>query len=158
VPDDRGDGPDRDATAPEGHTRRDVLDLAIAGTTVLLGGTTVYPIARYLDAPTPTDAAAMEVVVGKAGEVAPGTAAAFKFGSKPGLLACGENGKMRAFLAICPHLSCVVQFRADIGHIWCACHNGHFDLTGRNIDGPPPAPLEELTVELRGDDIVVRRG
>jgi cytochrome b6-f complex iron-sulfur subunit len=50
-----------------------------------------------------------------------------------------------------------VQFRPDMGHIWCACHNGHFDLAGRNIQGPPPRPLEELAVELRGEEVIVRR-
>ena len=49
------------------------------------------------------------------------------------------------------------QYRDDIGHIWCACHNGHFDLNGRNIAGPPPEPLEAFDVAVRGNDIVVRR-
>jgi len=25
--------------------------------------------------------------------------------------------------------------------IWCACHNGRFDLDGRVLSGPPPRPL-----------------
>ncbi len=48
-------------------------------------------------------------------------------------------------------------YRDDFKHIWCACHNGHFDLTGRNIAGPPPRPLEEYRVEIRGEDVVVIR-
>jgi Rieske Fe-S protein len=51
-----------------------------------------------------------------------------------------------------------VQYRSDIGHIWCACHNGHFDLNGINIEGPPPSPLESYAVNVRGDQIVVSRG
>jgi Rieske Fe-S protein len=50
-----------------------------------------------------------------------------------------------------------VQYRDDFKHIWCACHNGHFDLTGRNIAGPPPRPLEEYRVEIRGEEVVVIR-
>ena len=42
--------------------------------------------------------------------------------------------------------------------IWCACHNGRYDLTGKNISGPPPRPLEEFKVNVRGDEIVVSRG
>jgi Rieske Fe-S protein len=41
--------------------------------------------------------------------------------------------------------------------MWCACHNGHFDLSGRNISGPPPRPLDSLTVNVQGDQIVVRK-
>jgi Rieske Fe-S protein len=33
--------------------------------------------------------------------------------------------------------------------IWCACHNGTYDLEGRVASGPPPKPLEELAVKVR---------
>ncbi len=41
--------------------------------------------------------------------------------------------------------------------IWCACHNGRYDLTGKNVSGPPPRPLEEFHVNVRGDEIIVSR-
>ncbi len=34
-------------------------------------------------------------------------------------------------------------------HIWCACHNGHFDLN--NVAGPPPRPLDAYVVNVRGE-------
>ena len=34
---------------------------------------------------------------------------------------------------------------------------GHYDLSGRNIQGPPPRPLEMFTVNVRNDEIVVRK-
>jgi Rieske Fe-S protein len=58
---------------------------------------------------------------------------------------------------VCTHLNCTVQYRADLSHIWCACHNGHFDLNGKNIAGPPPRPLEAFAVNARGDQIVVTK-
>jgi cytochrome b6-f complex iron-sulfur subunit len=140
----------------DSNSRRDFLDSAIATTTVALVGTALYPIVRYLNAPPSEGPGAIEVAVGKAGDLAPATAIAFRFGNKPALLVKDDLGKLRAFVAICTHLSCVVQFKKDLGHIWCACHNGHFDLLGRNIQGPPPRPLEELAVELRGEDVVVK--
>ena len=75
----------------------------------------------------------------------------------------GEGGEKHiptrsvAFSAICTHLDCTVQFREDLSRIWCACHNGHFDLTGRNVEGPPPRPLDAFEVNVRGDEIVVSR-
>ena len=75
-----------------------------------------------------------------------------------GILVRTPSGELRAFSATCTHLNCIVQYRDDIGHIWCACHNGHFDLNGLNISGPPPAPLEAYTVNVREDEIVVSRG
>jgi Rieske Fe-S protein len=65
------------------------------------------------------------------------------------------GGELRAFSARCTHLDCTVQYREDLNHIWCACHNGHFDLAGRNIAGPPPTPLERFDVNVRGSQIVV---
>ncbi|MBI4391409.1 MAG: Rieske (2Fe-2S) protein, partial [candidate division NC10 bacterium] len=66
-------------------------------------------------------------------------------------------GELRAFSAVCTHLNCTVQYRPDLSHIWCACHNGHFDLTGKNIAGPPPRPLETFVVNARGNQIVVSK-
>jgi Rieske Fe-S protein len=63
----------------------------------------------------------------------------------------------RAFSAVCTHLSCIVQYDASRGLIWCACHNGQYDLSGKVIAGPPPAPLKEYAVHLRGEDVVISR-
>lgn len=48
----------------------------------------------------------------------------------------------------------VRNWRQDI---WCACHNGVYDLNGKNISCPPPRPLEPFKVNVRGDQIVVMK-
>ena len=68
------------------------------------------------------------------------------------------TGEVRAFSAQCTHLNCTVQYRGDFQHIWCACHNGHYDLQGKNIEGPPPRPLDTYEVDVAGDDIYVTKG
>jgi Rieske Fe-S protein len=89
--------------------------------------------------------------------VRPNSGQIFKFGNRAGILVRTSSGDLRAFNATCTHLNCIVQYREDLGHIWCACHNGHFDLTGVNVQGPPPRPLERYDVNVRGDQIVVSR-
>ncbi|MFQ5583702.1 MAG: ubiquinol-cytochrome c reductase iron-sulfur subunit, partial [Calditrichia bacterium] len=64
---------------------------------------------------------------------------------------------LRAFSAICTHLDCIVQYRSDLKHIWCVCHNGHYNLRGINIAGPPPRPLAPYKENVRGDKIFVSR-
>jgi len=118
----------------------------------------LYPIIDYILPPKVPEAAQSRVVAAKKGDLAPNTGRVFKFGSKPGILILTPQGEFRAFSATCTHLACTVQYRPDLGQIWCACHNGHYDLTGRNIAGPPPRPLERYQVDLRGGDIVVSKG
>ena len=140
-------------------SRRRFLDWLL-GTSV--GGLVVavlYPVGRYLVPPPAAESAASAVTLPfKPDDLVPNTGRIFKFGSRPGILVRGPSGELRGFSAVCTHLGCTVQYRPDLGHIWCACHNGHFDLNGRNIAGPPPAPLEAFTVRVRGDEIVVSRG
>jgi len=119
----------------------------------------LYPVTRYLVPPKVAEATAASVTLElKAAAVKPNTGQIFKFGSKPAILVRTPTGELRAFTAVCTHLNCTVQYREDLQHIWCACHNGHFDLNGKNIAGPPPRPLEPYTVNRRGETIVVSRG
>ena len=118
----------------------------------------LYPVARYLVPPEAAESVTNSVTLALApDDVPPNSGQIFKFGSKPGILVRTPAGELRAFSAQCTHLDCTVQFRDDLSHIWCACHNGHYDLNGRNIAGPPPRPLEEFDVNVLGEQIVVGR-
>ncbi len=118
----------------------------------------LYPVSRYLIPPPGGESTAASVTLPmKAADVAPNSGHIFKFGNRPGILIRTPAGELRAFSATCTHLNCTVQYRADLRHIWCACHNGHFDLQGDNIAGPPPRSLEQYVVNVRGDEIVVNK-
>jgi Rieske Fe-S protein len=56
-------------------------------------------------------------------------------------------GELHALDAKCTHEGCTVRFQPDNEIIWCACHNGRFDLSGRVVAGPPPRPLAQHAVE-----------
>lgn len=98
----------------------------------------------------------------------------FNFAGKPCLVVLNREGAKRvaageplraddvhAFNAICTHVDCTVKWRLEQGDIFCGCHEGIYDLNGRNISGPPPRPLESYKVVLRGEpgreEIVVSR-
>jgi Rieske Fe-S protein len=157
-----------DGTRSPTQSRRGFVDwiLSRSLTTWLLstsvGGlvlAVVYPAGRYLVPPPAGESAAASVTLPFApDEVVANSGRIFKFGNRPGILIRTPTGELKAFTATCTHLGCIVQYRDDISHIWCACHNGHFDLNGRNVQGPPPRPLEEFTVNVRGDEIVVSKG
>jgi len=117
----------------------------------------VYPLARYIIPPDVPEAQTSRVVAGHDGDLKPNEGKIFRFGDQPGILVRLADGSYRAFSATCTHLSCTVQYRSDLKELWCACHNGFYDMKGQNIAGPPPRPLDEYIVNLSGGDIVVTR-
>lgn len=145
------------ADTAKGIERRRLLDALLSGGIVAFLGAVFYPLVRYLTPPPLHETAASSVTAARVGEVKPNSGKVFRFGSKPGILVRLPSGEWRAFSAVCTHLQCTVQYRADLERIWCPCHNGHFDLTGKNVSGPPPRPLEAYEVIVKGDEVVVVR-
>ena len=125
------------------------------GTTAL---SILYPVIEFLIPPAISEGQQNNVLAAKASALKENTGVIFKFGTRPGLLVRTPQGELRAFSAICTHLNCTVQYREDNQRIWCACHNGEFDLNGINVAGPPPRPLDQYTVNVAGDDVIVSRG
>jgi cytochrome b6-f complex iron-sulfur subunit len=144
-------------TPPGGISRRAFLDRLLGFSAVAWAGTILYPVFEYFKVPPQSEPVPTSVVAANIKKLKPGQALVFKFGPEPALLINGSDGKLRAFTAVCTHLQCTVQYRPDLGRIWCACHNGMYDLSGRNISGPPPRPLTEFKVVLKGDDVIVSK-
>ena len=145
------------STAPATTTRRRVVELFLGGGLLASFASFLYPVLRYLAPPAVVDLGGDEVVAAKLGDLAPNGAKIFRFGSRPGLLVRTSEGDYKAMSATCTHLGCTVQYRGDLRQVWCACHNGMYDLSGRNVSGPPPRPLDSYQVHVRGDEIVVSR-
>ena len=119
--------------------------------------TFIYPAIRYIIPSQVAESTSRSVVAAKVNELKRNTGKVFKFGSKPALLVHTTDGEWKAYTAVCTHLNCTVQYREDFHQIWCACHNGFYDLSGRNVSGPPPRPLEAFEVHIQGEDIIVTR-
>jgi Rieske Fe-S protein len=116
-----------------------------------------YPVVRFLNPPQITEAAVNEVAAGKVQDLKPNSGKIVKFGNKPALLVRVTETEWKAFSAVCTHLNCTVQYRESTRQIWCACHNGTYDMSGRVVSGPPPNPLQEFGVNVRGEEIVISR-
>jgi Rieske Fe-S protein len=117
----------------------------------------IYPAIRYVIPPPVGESTNLSVVAAKTDELKNNSAKVFKFGSEPAILIRTSEGQYRAFTAVCTHLGCTVQYRPDLREIWCPCHNGTYNLQGRNVSGPPPRPLRQFQVHIQGQDIVVVR-
>jgi cytochrome b6-f complex iron-sulfur subunit len=142
---------------PENKSKRDFLQWILAGGVTAFLGAVLYPIFAYLNPPKQAEVEVSSVKAGKLSEMEKESGKIIKFGTKPVILIRTANDELRAFSATCTHLDCTVQFRKDFGMIWCACHNGKYDLNGRNISGPPPRPLDEFRVVIQGDEILISK-
>lgn len=78
----------------------------------------------------------------------------------------GKERKARVFIvssetgitvlsAVCSHLGCLVNYRRETREFVCPCHGGKYDISGRNITGPPPAPLASYPVRVKDGVVLV---
>jgi cytochrome b6-f complex iron-sulfur subunit len=142
---------------PVQKTRRDFLKYLLTGGIAGLAISIFYPIISYLKPPKQNEVEVSSVKVGKLSEIEKDSGRIIRFGNKPVILLRTKTGELRALSAVCTHLNCTVQFRKDLELIWCACHNGKYDLNGRNISGPPPRPLAPYRVVVKGDEVFVSK-
>jgi cytochrome b6-f complex iron-sulfur subunit len=144
-----------------GMSRRTFLDRVIGVGSIAFLASVVYPVVRFLIPPASGEANASQVKLPfgrKELETEKQKAKTFRFGRQLGIIVLLPSGELRALSASCTHLDCTVQNKPDEGVLWCACHNGKYSLTGQNISGPPPRPLEVFVVNEVGTDIFVAKG
>ncbi len=148
-------------SGPDGASilsRRNLLNWLLGTTLGATLGAALYPVFRFVIPPEVAEAPVNRVLAAKLSELPLNSGKIFRFGARPGIVLRTSDGAVRAFSAVCTHLNCTVQYRPDLQHIWCACHNGHYDLQGKNIAGPPPRPLEAYKVDVKGDEVYVTKG
>jgi cytochrome b6-f complex iron-sulfur subunit len=141
----------------DGYKRRDFLKYLISGGVIGFAAIILYPLIEYLKPPKQREVEVSSVLVGKTSDFETDSGKIIRFGNKPVIVIHTSENNFRAFSAVCTHLECTVQYRKDMHLIWCACHNGKYDLNGRNISGPPPRPLEEFRVVIKGEEIYVSK-
>jgi Rieske Fe-S protein len=155
--------------------RRGILLRSLIGAISVTVLAIFYPVVRFLRPRKVTTSGALEVVAPfRLNQLATTPSNPFDFAGKPCLvvltpegakrLAAGQTpgpDDVRAFNAVCTHVECTVRYRPASADIFCSCHEGVYDLNGRNISGPPPRPLGTYRVTLRGErgqeEIVVSR-
>lgn len=136
-------------------SRRHFIDLLFGATAFGWVVTIVYPIIRYLTplphigATGPThltrdEASKLEqnrfVIVPVSGQR---------------VIVLESEKELCAFSAKCTHEGCTVTYLPGQSVIWCPCHDGRFDLSGRVVSGPPPRPLTKYLAKKQPDGGIV---
>ncbi len=144
-------------TGQQEENRREFLKYVLGGSLIAWLASILYPVLAYMKPPKQAEVEVSSVKVGKLKDIEKEAGTIVRFGNKPVILVRTVNDELRAFEATCTHLDCTVQFRKDMGLIWCACHNGKYDLNGRNVAGPPPRPLDDFRVVIQGEDVFISK-
>ena len=138
------------------ETRRSALTRLLLGWTALVVLPSLYVVGRYLVPPLRNLARVSSVIASKVNEIPRNAAKIVKLGTKPVVVVHTESGEYKAFSATCTHLGCIVEYRGDRGgYFHCNCHGGEYDLTGKNISGPPPKPLARYDVSIRDENVII---
>jgi len=66
-----------------------------------------------------------------------------------------EGADLVVFSPICTHLGCKVSWSDSKQRFLCPCHGGQYDLSGRVVAGPPPAPLNRLSMRTVDDRVQI---
>lgn len=146
---------EQNSAAVSTTSRRRFIDLLLGATFLGWVASVAYPIVRYLKplpqtgATGPTrltrdEAAKLEqnkfVIVPVSGQR---------------VMVVQTQDQLFAFSAKCTHEGCTITFQAAQSSLWCPCHDGRFDLTGRVISGPPPQALARYNAQRQPDGGIV---
>jgi Rieske Fe-S protein len=69
-----------------------------------------------------------------------------------------EGDQVLALSNICTHLSCRVNWKADLTRYTCPCHDAQFDIDGQVVYGPPPRPMDEYETKIEEGILYIHYG
>jgi len=131
------------------HTRRSFLDWVIAFCSAVAAVAMTVPGLMYLW-PAARGGGAKRVEVTGASSLVPGQSVKIQVGGLVVIVVRGRS-EYKAFSAVCTHLGCLVDWNSGKKRFLCPCHAAVFDEDGQVVAGPPPAPLQKLSVkEIKG--------
>ena len=81
----------------------------------------------------------------------------FAWGGKVGLFFKTADNRMKALKGVCSHMECNIVYKPEDRRFYCPCHKGWFDENGRNVQGPPPKPLEFFEYRVEDRKLIVYR-
>ena len=119
-----------------------------------IGGAGV--VATYLGAPDRNEGGSRQVRIGALNEMRIGEGQLVRHGVTPFWVVRTNETTVVALSAVCTHVRCILNYDRDKRLLTCPCHDGHFDLKGEVLSGPPPRALPVLEVSMRAGEVYVR--
>lgn len=135
-------------------TRREFCNFLFLTSSALFLGAAGFAAKAVYDVGTP--ATFKPTRIDGAMNIEPGTALNFSYPTEEdtAILIRGNDGRYVAFGQKCTHLSCPVHYSKANDRLECPCHEGGFSsTTGEVLYGPPPRPLDKITLETHNGEI-----
>ena len=137
--------------------RRRFLLGMLGGGTAALGAGTCIPLGAYVANVHPEPPPPFLELEPAEYEVPPGGSRIVMYGAIPALVLRTPEPEceLKVFVATCTHFDCTVSYQPDQQRIFCACHDGIYDLEGQVVAGPPPLPLPAFYTRAREGRLVI---
>ena len=139
-------------------SRRDVLNLSLAGTGILAAAAVLAPLGGYLASPAGRRAPGGDYFVAHEDQIPVKSAQSRVIDGTEFLIVRRDESHYYALASTCTHShACHVTWDPTREQLICPCHRGIFDLQGNVVAGPPPRPLEAREVVVRDGNVLVQR-
>ena len=156
-------------TSPHGLSRRDFFKVVMVGVGSVIGLAVGLPALRYLIGPSlREDSTKAWFPLGMLADLPIGVPTLYIFTRQEvngwekkamsyGVFAVRKDQSNVIVLSnICTHLGCHIGWHPDLQHYVSPCHNGHFDIVGNVISGPPPRPLDEYHTKVEEGKLFIQ--
>lgn len=72
-------------------------------------------------------------------------------------LVANVNGAFVALTSVCTHSGCSDRWSFGSSRFTCTCHGSVFDASGRVLNGPASAPLQQFTTQVTGTSLRITK-
>lgn len=139
-------------------SRKDFLKLIKNFFAAIGLGAIAVPVIAYFYPAELEEMPSEPIPVGPKAEIPTGKSKTIQFGRYPAIIINTPDG-LRAYSAVCTHFACITKWDETLGQIVCPCHEGYFSpADGSVLSGPPPTPLEKLSVDIIDETIYISAG
>jgi Rieske Fe-S protein len=135
-------------------TRREFCNFLALTSTALFAAAAGFAAKAALDSRRAQELTPAKIEGAEA--LAPGSALNFRYptADDTAILVRMADGHYYAYGQKCTHLTCPVYYERERQRLECPCHEGGFDVrTGQVLYGPPPRPLDQIVLEVRGAEV-----
>jgi cytochrome b6-f complex iron-sulfur subunit len=147
---------DQALTTSPPKTRRHFLDLLLGASVLGWLVSFAYPIIRYLK-PLPQTGATgpARLTRDESTKLEQNKYVIVPVSGQRVIVLQAPDEQLFAFSAKCTHEGCTITYQPAQSVLWCPCHDGRFDMSGRVLSGPPPQPLLKYDARRQPDGGIV---